>query len=111
MISAACPLDIFDRIFGLSVTDNFEMYVRSSRAAGAAHQCNHLAFLDHIADLDLDGFGVGVAGNQAIAVVHFYQVAIAVALAGPGDHTTGHGNNVAAVLAGQVRLPVNGSER
>src|SRR5690554_7609126 len=98
MISAACPLDIFDRIFGLSVTDNFEMYVRSGRAAGATHQCNHLAFLDRIADLDLEGFGVGVAGNQAIAMIHFYQVAIAVALAGPGSHTPAPSNNVAAAL-------------
>src|SRR5690554_6302996 len=102
MGSTARPWHVFYRTFGLAVADDFNMDMGPGSPASAAHKRNHLPFLDHFTQFDLDGPGVGIACYQAIPMIDFNQIAVAVTLSGPGHNTTGNGNDVAALLAGQI---------
>ena len=97
----AGPRHVLHRIRRAAMFQYFKMHVGPGRPAGTAHQCHHLGFLDQVTDFYTHSFGMGVAGNQTIAMGDFHQVAIAATLASPSNNARGHRNNVTAVFACQ----------
>ena len=87
----------------------FKMHMRLGRPAGAAHQRNHLGFLNQVTHFYTHGSGMGVAGNQSIAMGDFHQVAIARTLSSPGNNACGHRNNVTAVFTCQINAAMPGA--
>ena len=95
----AGPRHVLNRIGRAAMFQHFKMHMGPGRPAGAAHQRNHLGFLDQITHFYTHGSGMGVASNQTIAMGDFHQVAIAATLASPSNNARGHRNNVTAVFA------------
>src|SRR6185437_11194206 len=66
-------------IDGFTVDPRFIMQMRSGGAARRADFADHLADLDHVADLDVDLREVAVAGGEPVAMVDFDHAAVAAA--------------------------------
>ena len=73
--SAAGAADVGFWILGLAVLQYFEMHVRSGRATGTSHGGKYLTFLYHLTYLCFHRLGMSIAGNKAVTVLHFDQIA------------------------------------
>src|SRR5690625_7538484 len=70
--------------------------------AGGAHQRNHLALFYHLPLSDQVDLVVAVAGDVAVAMADFDEIAIAAASARPGDHAGGDTDHHTALCTDQV---------
>src|SRR5690606_14610263 len=81
------------RVVHAPVLPDFEVHVGAGGAAGRAGPGDLLAHAHQVADLHRVARVVRIAGDVAIAVVHFDHVAVAAAHAGIADHAVGHGQD------------------
>ena len=83
---ASRPVEILRGIDRRRALANLEVQLRRGHVAGLAGFGDHLAALDAVAALDHDFAGVGIGGDEAVAVAHQHQIAVALELvAGIGD--------------------------
>src|SRR5678815_4912947 len=73
------------RIDRLAVQSHLEMQMRPGRAAGAADDPDQLAGRDRLPGMGAEAGHVGVARQQAVAMVDLDAIAVAGALADEGD--------------------------
>ena len=64
------------RVLRHTVMPNLEVEMRAGRPASAAAVAEQVTLIDRLSAPDSDGAEVTVAGDEAIAVVEFYQNAI-----------------------------------
>ena len=92
-----------DRVDRLAVDPDFVMEVASGRAAGRAHQADHVAALDALAGGDQRLGKVAVAGLDAVAVLELDEVAVAAAIIfGAADEAVGGGVDGGSDRSGEV---------
>src|SRR3546814_19570040 len=82
--------------------------MRARGSAGRAHPRKQLALLDQIAYFDIDGRRMRVAGNQAVAVTDFNQLAVARHITCLGHHATGSRMDRCAFGCGKIQTLVHG---
>src|SRR3546814_20872215 len=82
--------------------------MRARGSAARAHPRKQLALLDQIAYFDIDGRCMRVAGNQAVAVTDFNQLAVARHITCLGHHATGSRMERCAFGCGKIKTHLDG---
>src|SRR5699024_2479375 len=97
------------RVEHAAVLPDFEVHMGAGGAAGGAGLGHFLADPDQIAHPHRVAGVVGVAGDVAVAMVHFHHVAVAGAPARIADHAVGHGHDRIAAAGAEIHPPVEGA--
>src|SRR5690606_83533 len=95
--------NVLQGIDDLAVLQDFEMHMRSGRAAAGTHVRHGLAFLHHVTDAYQVVLVVRITGDEPVAVIDLDHVPVTVTAPGVSHDARRHCDHVGAFGTGEIQ--------